>query len=229
MLSVAAGTPWTPYGDSSKPSIIFTIGPNGAVSTTVNSDVGPYDGDDDTYIGVVNNSRHSITNLKLTAPAPGNEFEGVFDFDEDGIQTYESKSPTSGLPPGYQVNGYEGPDNYFSDISADGTSGAINFIGGLAPGQQTYLSLEGAPEALDTGVDVQVTDDPSDIVPPAPTTFTGGVVTEPVVPTLSAPDRTAISLLLLQLQSTPPQKLPDGPGHGSVATKDGLTTRRATS
>ena len=45
--------PFAAIGDSSGPSIIFKIGPGGAITTT-NTGVGPYDGVEDTYVGVIN-------------------------------------------------------------------------------------------------------------------------------------------------------------------------------
>jgi hypothetical protein len=48
------------------------------------------------------------------------------------------------VPNGPDSNGsdYEGPDNTFSNISADRDSGDVNFSGGLTPDQSTYFSLE---------------------------------------------------------------------------------------
>jgi len=37
---------------------------------------------------------------------------------------------------------YQGPTTSYSNISADTTSGVVNFAGGLNPGQSTYFSLE---------------------------------------------------------------------------------------
>ena len=37
---------------------------------------------------------------------------------------------------------YQGPTTSFSNISADTTTGSVNFTGGLQPGQSTYFSLE---------------------------------------------------------------------------------------
>jgi GH24 family phage-related lysozyme (muramidase) len=162
--SVAAGTPWTTYGNSSEPSVIFTIGRNGNLSIT-STGVGPYDGSDDNYVGVVNLSGTTLQSLKVGAPRAND----IFGFDGDGIQTYHSPKPTSGLPRGYAVNGYEGPDNYFSKITHVGTVdiGQINFIGGLRPGRQTYFSLEGAPSTsqLEIGNDLQLKLDSSKITP----------------------------------------------------------------
>jgi hypothetical protein len=47
-------------------------------------------------------------------------------------------------PTGADPNGsdYEGPNNTFSNISADTDSGDVNFTNGVNPGQSTYFSLE---------------------------------------------------------------------------------------
>jgi hypothetical protein len=45
---------------------------------------------------------------------------------------------------GCGATGYEGPTSTFSDISADETSGVVDFPSGLAAGTSTYFSLEAA-------------------------------------------------------------------------------------
>ncbi len=93
---------------------------------------GPYDGVEDTLIGVVNDSSKTMGALALTSSTD------LFGFDGDGICYY-------GVPCG--KTGYEGPNTNFSDISSDYTSGVVNFPAGLAVGDSTYFSLE---EALST-------------------------------------------------------------------------------
>ena len=129
-----AGTAWTKYGSSSEPSIIYTFNADGSVTTT-NTHVGPYDGSDDTYIGVVNNGCGLIASMSLTSSSSDNN---IFAFDNDGISTFGS-SPTG-------TTGYEGPGTSFSNISSDKTTGTINFSGGGLPdGYQAYFSLESPP------------------------------------------------------------------------------------
>jgi hypothetical protein len=62
--------------------------------------------------------------------------------------------PPSGQPAGYiepgnysgsTQNGYEGPTSWFSNLSADLSSGRVNFSPALQPGQSTYFSLEEPP------------------------------------------------------------------------------------
>jgi GH24 family phage-related lysozyme (muramidase) len=155
--SVAAGTPWTPFGQSSEPSIIITIGKKNAVTIT-NTGVGPFDGIEDTYVGIVNDSGKTLPSIAVSAPSSS----FIFAFDGDGIQAYGSPAPPTG-----GTTGYEGPDNFFSNISDNGTTatGTVNFIGGLASGQQTYFSLEGPPQAIEIGIDLQLTLDNSKVVP----------------------------------------------------------------
>ena len=61
----------------------------------------------------------------------------------------------SAAPTGFDPNGsdYEGPNNTFSNISPDETTGVVNFTSPLLPGQSTYFSLE---ESLEPG-DVAIT------------------------------------------------------------------------
>ena len=158
LLSATAGSAWAPFGASPKPGVIITFGAKGSV-TVDNTGVGPYDGDDDTYVGVINNSGKAIPSLKISADSS----RKIFGFDNDGIQTYGSPAPAVS-----NLTGYEGPDNFFSGISDNGTSslGTVNFIGkGLLSGQQTYFSLEGPPQRVEVGVDLSVSIDNAKITP----------------------------------------------------------------
>jgi len=118
---------------------------------------GTYDGDDDTLIGIVNDSSTSLSQISLSSAT-----EPIMAFDGDGI--CENPNTTSGLPglPAsdcadvnpIDTTTYGGPDSYFTNISADYMSGTVNFITPLAAnGGTTYFSLE---EALT----------PSSFVPP---------------------------------------------------------------
>jgi len=93
---------------------------------------GPYDGIDDTLVGVINSSNLPITSLVLTS---GNN---IFAFDGDGVDTYGA--------PGNAMDstGYGGPNAYFTNISADATTGTVNFITPIPPGKTAYFSLENA-------------------------------------------------------------------------------------
>lgn len=99
--------------------------------------VGPFDGIEDTLVGVVNNS--SATVNQITLSGVGVFGDPIFGLDGDGICAGFSPGPPA-CP--YGPTGYEGPNTSFANISANGTTGDVVFTGGLAPGQSTYFSLE---------------------------------------------------------------------------------------
>ena len=106
---------------------------------------GPFDTEDDTLIGVENDSSGTVFSLHLSST------EDIFGFDGDGIcgKSTVTGKPYVPSPPAcpYGPTGYEGPNTSFSGISSDSTSGTVNFPAGLAPGESTYFSLE---EAIQT-------------------------------------------------------------------------------
>jgi hypothetical protein len=197
-----AGSPWPGIGmdtdpNPNLPSIIFTLSPDGTFTTTrtVNF-ANPFDGIEDTYIGVVNPAASglALTSLDLTGPdflAVG----GLFNLDGDGIGTfnipgpgwfgYSGAFPGGGTVPGGST-GYEGPGSFFDRrVPPSGTfvSGTVHFEDnstglGLLPGQQAFLSLEEPPTAVVNGnVSAQATG----IIPPG----------EPVQVTLNGVTQTA--------------------------------------
>jgi hypothetical protein len=94
---------------------------------SISNNQGPYDGSDDTLVGVVNNSSIPIASLALTSGNP------IFGFDGDGLCTYITCSwphPT----------GYEGPGVIFNPTSS--TTGTVNFSPPIAAGATAYFSLE---------------------------------------------------------------------------------------
>jgi hypothetical protein len=104
-----------------------------AVTVYGDSAMGPYDGSDDTLVGVENDSLTSVS--AITVSGPGSGLAGL---DGDGLCTYG----VGGCP--FGTTGYEGPG---TTIVTDGThpdAAEIDFTGGLAPGAATYFSLEGA-------------------------------------------------------------------------------------
>ena len=94
---------------------------------------GTYDGSDDTLIGIINNSSHSLSSISLSSTTD------IFGFDGDGIDTFGvagNKQDTSG---------YGGPDTFFSGINLSATAGTVDFVTPLAAGGgNTYFSLEEA-------------------------------------------------------------------------------------
>jgi hypothetical protein len=75
---------------------------------------GPYDGSDDTLVGVLNQSSKSIGHLALASNTP------IFAFDGDGICS-GFYGLIAGCPSGQ--TGYEGPGTSFIEISSEFSSG----------------------------------------------------------------------------------------------------------
>jgi hypothetical protein len=141
--------PTFPGTQSSGCAAIITITATGATVTTVPG-VGPYDGSDDTLVGVVNNIPPctgtpltvcglSIYSLDLTST------NNICGFDFDGIDTYGAPSNPM------DKTGYGGPNAYFSNTNPSATGCRVNFIKPLAPvpvggtsGGTAYFSLENA-------------------------------------------------------------------------------------
>jgi hypothetical protein len=137
-------TPYPPDNSATGCNTVFTIDPTGAVSVAVR-DSNPYDGSDDTLVGVVNNSPNTITQLSLSG-------SDIFGFDGDGICTFafagNSYCSTSALN-GTDPQDYQGPTSTFTITNSN--SGTVNFSPGVAPGSSTYFSLEEAPTASVAG------------------------------------------------------------------------------
>lgn len=112
--------------------------------TTASPDQGPYDGSDDTLLGILNKSGSAVNSLALTSST------NIFGFDGDGACTYISCPGTT------DPNGYAPKGVTFSAINAGSTSGTVDFGPGLASGASAWFSLE---EALT----------PSQIMPGMPT------------------------------------------------------------
>jgi hypothetical protein len=118
------------------PSVIITFNPDGSATTTAGGSTGPYDGADDTFIGVINNSPNTINSFNVSAAGTD-----IFGFDGDGIDAPQYLNIT---PNAQDSSGYGGPDGYFTNIDAQLDGGTVNFIGGIASGREDYFSLEEA-------------------------------------------------------------------------------------
>lgn len=104
-------------------AVLITINPSGAVSLAIDPSVGPYDGVEDTLVGVVNKSGATVFGIFLQGP-------DIFGFDGDGAN----------------AGNYAGPGISFSLVDAN--SGTVNFINGLDNNQSAWFSLEGQPSAI---------------------------------------------------------------------------------
>ena len=134
-VSAAHATTFPGYGnDSGGPGYLITVNANNSISFAATGQPGTYDGADDTYIGVINNSGHVVNSLNLSSSAD------IFGFDSDGIDIYGAPSNL------LDTSGYGGPDGYFTNIVFGAMeTGTVNFIGGIAGnGGSDYFSLEEA-------------------------------------------------------------------------------------
>lgn len=116
-------------GMDSDCGIIITVTDSGTVVQGTGE--GPYDGADDTLIGVVNASSTPLRKLSLKSSA------SIFEFDGDGIDTFGAPGN------GSDGTGYGGPNTFFPEIGSSQT-GIVQFVVPLAPGESTYFSLENA-------------------------------------------------------------------------------------
>lgn len=128
-----------PVGQDTDCGTIITITDTGA-SVSVTGQ-GPYDGLDDTLVGVVNKSSLPIHALGLQSLLT------IFALDGDGIDTF-------GIPGNVRDgSGYGGPNAYFNNIDPGFMAGVVNFVVPLAPFRGTaYFSLE---QAIDAAISCQ--------------------------------------------------------------------------
>ena len=141
------------------PALIITLNPGGTGTITNGPNAGiPYDGVEDTYIGLVNSSGQTVNSVLLSAP----HSVGIFGFDGDGIAggsycTNNTSTPggcgtttTYGTPNASDTDGYGGPIGYFTNINTGGSTdfGTLNLIGGLIDGGYTWFSLEEPLDAV---------------------------------------------------------------------------------
>jgi hypothetical protein len=126
-------------------NVVITAGPGGSFVTTV-PNANPYDGSDDNLVGIVNNSGSTITSLSFIGSGNGG---GLFNFDGDGLQFYNSAAGGSPDTTGYGGKVSTGQNDYFTNIHTTTVfddSGTVVFgAGGIPDGGSAYFSLESAP------------------------------------------------------------------------------------
>jgi hypothetical protein len=157
--SAAMFTECPAIGDDTGCAILIVVNPDGTVSLLTDPSQGPFEGSDDTLVGVQNNAHVVVTSLTLT----GTSKPPPFGFEDDGLCVpvgMGTPGPPAGCP--FGPTGYEGPGTSFSNISADMSTGTVNFTG-IGPGANTYFSLENVITASN------LTIAPIAIPPPAPT------------------------------------------------------------
>jgi hypothetical protein len=108
----------------------------------------PYDGSDDTLVGILNQTGNPLYGIQLSSSVQ----PPIFGFDGDGICTF---SAAQGASPGYTGDSYcsgsyytsdpgdyAGPVNTYGEINSTQTAGLVSFPQGLANNSGTYFSLE---------------------------------------------------------------------------------------
>jgi hypothetical protein len=141
----AAGAPAAPFtqcpavGADPSCEILLVVNPGNTVSVYGDPSVGPFDGSDDTLVGIVNDSSAAVKAVTVSGPG-----SGLSGFDGDGICSgdYGTWNGSSSCP--YGPTGYEGPGTSFVTSPSLPDSAEVDFTGGLAPGKSAYFSLEGA-------------------------------------------------------------------------------------
>ena len=174
--SAAANAPTTvaPFnecpgvGHDSGCAFLIILNPNGTADVVPNPAEGPFDGNDDTLVGIFNNSGATVATIGLSASTD------IFGFDGDGIcgldhgkhytwvgtglngGGFSAGNGFSGCP--YGNTGYEGPYVSFSGYSKSTKyeTGNVNFSmpggGGLTTGSTTFFSLESKLNAANFSV-----------------------------------------------------------------------------
>jgi PEP-CTERM motif len=139
--------------------ILITINADNSVTVTAASSPTqpPYDGVEDTLIGVLNNSSVAVGSLPLSSSTV------IFGFDGDGICASSISPRPAGCP--FGTTGYEGPGVSFSGINAARTNGIVNFGPAIGPGGSAFFGLE---EAL---VATQITPGPPGTGVPEPSSL----------------------------------------------------------
>lgn len=126
-------------GADSDCGVIITVTDS---STTVSfTGQGPYDGIEDSLVGVINKGSRPIKSIGLRSAVP------IFGFDNDGICGTDPSTgqPFKPAPAGcpFGPTTYEGPGVVFSNVDSTLKNGVVNFSTPLAPNGGTgYFSLE---------------------------------------------------------------------------------------
>lgn len=161
-LTVAAPTParagvCSAITDTSGPgatdcNVLLTINADGSETTTFPYGT-PYDGSDDNYIGILNNSSLTLSSFAITGPLVP-VYGGIFGgMDGDGICDTIRFSSVGFACTGLGVTtgpGVSGKSSASLDYAPDGVtldalttnSGTVTFAAGLATGQLGVFSLE---------------------------------------------------------------------------------------
>lgn len=155
----APPTPWNQcpaVGAAPSCGILIVINADKSIGVYTDTSVGPYDGYDDTLIGVQNNSSQPLPSLFITSTKPSFAFtgDGICDTSQVpaphppgcpfGPTGYEGSGISFTVPGGVSQSacafGYTGPWVCANDTGAN--VGTVTFNSGLAPGGYAYFGLQ---------------------------------------------------------------------------------------
>jgi uncharacterized repeat protein (TIGR01451 family) len=162
-------TPALPLGSATGCGALITVtlvdGNGNAVAFTVTIPSGggggvgngnPYDGTEDTLVGIVNSSGAPLTSITLSAA--DTSFGGIFNFDHDGPCGYRgfTQDCFNDAKPLVDPGDYQGPNNTFTvgagtpcgKSATCYTSGTVNFMSSIPIGGSTWFALEGLPQSV---------------------------------------------------------------------------------
>jgi hypothetical protein len=189
-------------GHDTSCAILIVLNSDGTATITADSSQGPYDGNEDTLVGVLNNSGFSISSIALTSTLD------IFALDGDGVcsstfvNTWEvGGSPVTNACP-YGSSAYEGPNTSYSNISSDKMSGTVNFTNGLANGANLFFSLENRLTGANFSVPTQTKTGVLTITA-SNGTITQGSPPPPITPTFSGVTGTDTATSLLSATTQP--------------------------
>ena len=120
-------------GKSPSCGILIILNADSTATVLNDPNVGPYDGREDTLVGVVNQTGITIPRITLTSSL------NIFALDTDGICTSSITPHPSGCP--FGPTKYEGPGTGYAILNSK--KGDVIFAGaGLANNASTYFGLE---------------------------------------------------------------------------------------
>jgi hypothetical protein len=152
--------------------LLIDITPAGTSVTADPASPGPYDGADDTLIGLKNDSTASVSSIPLSSTTLD-----IFGFDGDGLCTFAPFTGSAGCP--FDSTGYGGPGVSYSGYTANPMTGVVNFTPAIAPGGTAYFSLEDAIDPSTITVAPPAAPPTATIVTPASgSTYTVGDVVD---------------------------------------------------
>lgn len=139
-----------PVGFDTGCQILIWIDPTGTVHFLSDPNQATFNGSEDTLVGVQNDSNSTISAITLSGTGTNSQGQAVgdFAFDQDGLCSGDNESGGSGFqaPPAgcpFDSTGYAGSGDTFSNISANGQQGTVNFTTSVQSGGSAYFSLEG--------------------------------------------------------------------------------------